>query len=161
MLVKEWVSHDESTHNVPSHIGSHCFAMMPYATISRRTELALLSYSALSTRVWMHRSLQKLSHRLISIYTILHIKICYIKKKYIHMYIIVDVPARICEPVLTRKDMALSAISMNSALADKEFVLSLHHKLHVSTCINKPNDVHKHNQSIFHSINQSFLHKQQ
>ena len=56
--------------------------------------------------------------------------------------------------------MALSAISMNSALQDKEFVLSLHHKLHVSTCINKPNDVHKHNQSIFfHSINQSFLHK--
>ena len=53
------------------------------------------------------------------------------------------------------------AISMNSALADKEFVLSLHHKLHVSTCINKPNDVHKHNQSIIHSINQSFLHKQQ
>ena len=32
---------------------------------------------------------------------------------------------------LTRKDMALSAISMNSALVDKEFVLSLHHKLHV------------------------------
>ena len=61
----------------------------------------------------------------------------------------------------TRKDMALSAISMNSALADKEFVLSLHHKLHLSTCINKPNGVHKHNQSIFHSINQSFLHKQQ
>ena len=30
---------------------------------------------------------------------------------------------------ITRKDMALSAISMNSALADKEFVLSLHHKL--------------------------------
>ena len=57
--------------------------------------------------------------------------------------------------------MALSAISMNSALADKEFVLSLHHKLHVSTCINNPNDVHKHNQSIIHSINQSFLHKQQ
>ena len=56
--------------------------------------------------------------------------------------------------------MALSAISMNSALADKDFVLSLHHKLHVSTCINKPNDVHKHNQSIFDSINQSFLHKQ-
>ena len=52
--------------------------------------------------------------------------------------------------------MALSAISMNSALADKEFVLSLHHKLHVSTCINKPNDVHKHNQSIIRSINQSF-----
>ena len=42
---------------------------------------------------------------------------------------------------VTRKDMALSAISMNSALADKEFVLSLHHKLHVSTCINKPNDL--------------------
>ena len=61
----------------------------------------------------------------------------------------------------TRKDMALSAISMNSALADKEFVLSLHHKPHVSTCIDKPNDVHKHNQSIIHSINQSFLHKQQ
>ena len=57
--------------------------------------------------------------------------------------------------------MTLSAISMNLALADKEFVLSLHHKLHVSTCINKPNDVHKQNQSIFHSINQSFLHKQQ
>ena len=34
---------------------------------------------------------------------------------------------------LTRKDMALIAISMNSALADKEFVLSLHHKLHVSS----------------------------
>ena len=47
--------------------------------------------------------------------------------------------------IKTKKDMALSAISMNSALADKEFVLSLHHKLHVSTCINKPNDVHKHN----------------
>ena len=62
---------------------------------------------------------------------------------------------------ITRKDMALSAISMNSALADKEFVLSLHHKLHVSTCINKPNDVHEHNQSIIHSINQPFLHKQQ
>ena len=60
-----------------------------------------------------------------------------------------------------QKDMALSAISMNSASADKEFVLLLHHKLHVSTCINKPNDVHKHNQSIIHSINQSFLHKQQ
>ena len=59
--------------------------------------------------------------------------------------------------ISTRKDMALSAISMNSALADKEFVLSLHHKLHVSTCINKPNDVHKHNQSIIHSINQSFF----
>ena len=58
---------------------------------------------------------------------------------------------------LTRKDMALSAISMNSALAEKEFVLSLHHKLHVSTCINNPNDVHKHNQSIFHSINPSII----
>ena len=56
--------------------------------------------------------------------------------------------------------MALSAISLNSALADKEIVLSLHHKQHVSTCINKPNDVHKHNQSIIHSINQSILHKQ-
>ena len=54
--------------------------------------------------------------------------------------------------------MALSAISMNSALAGKEFVLSLHHKLHVSTCINKPNDVHKHNQSIIHSISQSNNH---
>ena len=32
---------------------------------------------------------------------------------------------------ITRKDMALSAISMNSALADKEFVLSLHHTLHI------------------------------
>ena len=56
----------------------------------------------------------------------------------------------------TRKDMALSAISMNSALADKEFVLSLHHKLGVSTCFNKPNGEHKHNHSIFHSIIQSF-----
>ena len=49
--------------------------------------------------------------------------------------------------------MALSAISMNSALADKEFVLSLHYKLNglkMSTCINKPNGVHKHNQSINH-----------
>ena len=52
--------------------------------------------------------------------------------------------------------MALSAISMNSALADKEFVLSLYHKLHLRTCINKPNDVNKHNQSIIHSISQSF-----
>ena len=52
--------------------------------------------------------------------------------------------------------MALSAISMNSALADKEFVLSLHHKLHVSTCINKPNDVHK-TQSINFSLNQSII----
>ena len=25
--------------------------------------------------------------------------------------------------------------------------------------MNKPNDVHKHNQSIIYSINQSFLHK--
>ena len=47
---------------------------------------------------------------------------------------------------------------MNSALADKEFVISLNHQLHVSTCINKPNDVHKHNQSIIYSINQSLLH---
>ena len=68
---------------------------------------------------------------------------------------------KLMKEFLARKDMALSAISMNSALADKEFVLSLHHKLHVSTCISKPNDVHKHNQSIIHSINQSFLHKQQ
>ena len=51
---------------------------------------------------------------------------------------------------ITRKDMALSAISMNSALADKEFVLSLHHKLHVSTCINKPNDIN-------YSLNQSII----
>ena len=70
-----------------------------------------------------------------------------------------DLPYR-CDHY-TRKDMVFSAISMNSALADKDIALSLHHKLHVSTCINKPNDVHKHNQSIFHSINQSFLHKQQ
>ena len=53
--------------------------------------------------------------------------------------------------------MALSAISMNSALADKEFVLSLHHKLHVSTCINKPNDVHKHNQLFTQSINHFYI----
>ena len=49
---------------------------------------------------------------------------------------------------------------MNSALADKEFVLSLHHKLHglkMSTCINKPNGVHKHNQSINHFYNVTFL----
>ena len=32
---------------------------------------------------------------------------------------------------LTRKDMALSAISLNSAFVDKEFILSLHHKLNV------------------------------
>ena len=32
-------------------------------------------------------------------------------------------------PSKTRKDMALSAISMNSAIVDKEFVLSLYHKL--------------------------------
>ena len=58
--------------------------------------------------------------------------------------------------------MALSAISMNSALADEEFVLSLHHKLHVSTCINKPNDyTNTINQLFTQSINQSFLHKQQ
>ena len=64
---------------------------------------------------------------------------------------------RITHDKKTRKDMALSAISMNSALANKEFVLSLHHKLHVSTCINKPNDVHKHNQLIIHSLNQSII----
>ena len=59
---------------------------------------------------------------------------------------------------ITRKDMALSAISMKSALADKEFVLSLHHKLHVSTCINKPNDVHKHiNQFFTQSINHFYI----
>ena len=40
--------------------------------------------------------LQKLSHRLISIYTILYIKICYIERKYIHVYIVVGVPARVC-----------------------------------------------------------------
>ena len=43
--------------------------------------------------------------------------------------------------------------ALADALADKEFVLSLHHKLHgtkMSTCINKPNGVHKHNQSINH-----------
>ena len=70
----------------------------------------------------------------------------------------------VLELKLTRKDMALSAISMNSALADKEFVLSLRHKLHVSTCINKPNDVvTTQTQSINYSLNQSiiFLHKQQ
>ena len=65
--------------------------------------------------------------------------------------------AKSCKLDITRKDMALSAISMNSALADKKSS----YKLHVCTCINKPNDVHKHNQSIIHSINQSFLHKQQ
>ena len=54
--------------------------------------------------------------------------------------------------------MTLSAISMNSALADKEFVLSLHHKLHVSTCINKPNDVHKPNNQLFtQSINHFYI----
>ena len=40
--------------------------------------------------------LSKLSHRLISIYTILYIKICYIERKYIHVYIVVGVPARVC-----------------------------------------------------------------
>ena len=29
--------HDESTHNVPSHLGSHCFGMVSYATISGPT----------------------------------------------------------------------------------------------------------------------------
>ena len=56
--------------------------------------------------------------------------------------------------------MALSAISMNSALADKEFVLSLHHKLHVhvSTCINKPNDVtNTINQLFTQSINHFYI----
>ena len=54
--------------------------------------------------------------------------------------------------------MALSAISMNSALADKEFVLSLHHKLHVSTCINKPNDVKNTiNQLFTQSINHFYI----
>ena len=56
--------------------------------------------------------------------------------------------------------MALSAISMNSALADEEFLLSFNHKLHVSTCINKPNDVHKHNQSIIQLINLFRKHSQ-
>ena len=61
--------------------------------------------------------------------------------------------------VITRKDIALSAISMNSALADKEFVLSLHHKLHVSTCINKPNDVYTNtiNQFFTQSINHFYI----
>ena len=62
--------HDESTHNVPSHLGSHCLAMMSNATISGPILL-------FSTRVWMHRPLivlfyKKLPHRLISIYTILY-----------------------------------------------------------------------------------------
>ena len=48
---------------------------------------------------------------------------------------------------------------MNSALADKEFVLSLHHKLHVSTCINKPNDVYTNtiNQFFTQSINHFYI----
>ena len=50
--------------------------------------------------------------------------------------------------------MALSAISMNSALADKQFVLSLHHKLHVSTCICTQT------QSINYSLNQSIIFTQ-
>ena len=54
--------------------------------------------------------------------------------------------------------MALSAISMNSALADKEFVLSLHHKLHVITCINKPNDVHLYTNTINQLFAQSINH---
>ena len=78
--------HDESTHNVPSHLGSHCLAMMSNATISGPILL-------FSTRVWMHRPLivlfyKKLSHRLISIYTILY------------TYIVDDVLARICIYVL-------------------------------------------------------------
>ena len=32
---------------------------------------------------------------------------------------------------LNKKRYGIKAISMNSALVDKEFVLSLHHKLHV------------------------------
>ena len=52
--------------------------------------------------------------------------------------------------------MTLSAISINSAKADKEFVLPLNHKLQdlIKCSINKPNEVH--NQSINQSINQSF-----
>ena len=40
--------------------------------------------------------LSKLSHRLVSIYTILYIEICYIERKYIHVYIVVGAPARVC-----------------------------------------------------------------
>ena len=46
-----------------------------------------------------------------------------------------------------KNNMALSAISMNSAIADKEFVLhSLYHKL--QSLKYSMNEVDKHNQSI-------------
>ena len=56
--------------------------------------------------------------------------------------------------------MTLSAISMNSALVDKEFVLSLHHKLHghVLKWINvSTNRMMSQTQSINYSLNQSII----
>lgn len=88
--------HDESTHNVPSHLGSHCFAMMSYATISGPIQLFSLQHPCVDAPIAHCVILSKLSHRLISIYTILYIKICYIERKYIHVYIVVGVPARVC-----------------------------------------------------------------
>ena len=58
--------------------------------------LAQFSYSAFSTREWMHRSLIVLFYQNYHIDTILYIKICYIERKYIHVYIVVGVPARVC-----------------------------------------------------------------
>ena len=60
--------------------------------------------------------------------------------------------------------MALSAISMNSALADKEFVISLHHKLHVHVL--KWVNVSTNRMMYTNTINQLFTqsvnhHKQQ
>ena len=76
--------HDESTHNVPSHLASHCFAMMSYATISGPILLFSIKHPRVDAPTAHCVILQKLSHRLISIYTILYI------------YIVDDVPARIC-----------------------------------------------------------------
>ena len=54
--------------------------------------------------------------------------------------------------------MALSAISMNSALADKEFVLSLHHKLHVShVSTNRMMYTNTINQLFTQSINHFYI----
>ena len=55
--------------------------------------------------------------------------------------------------------MALSAISMNSALADKEFVLPLHHKLHVSTYVSTNRMMYTNtiNQLFTQSINHFYI----
>ena len=86
--------------------------------------LAQFSYSALSTRVWMHRSLIVLSHRLISIYTILYIKICY--RKYIHVYI-VGVPARICIYMFKNMDQCFMRIMIRQQAP--RFIVTPNHRI--------------------------------